>query len=160
MGCKEPLNCCGENGKVYGFRLLPSFSALIDEAARITGVPRSDFVRNAIARAVEDAGVSVGSFIVARQGKQTAPRGEVLARAAGARSVRVSKTPGTPENVRRMELLAAGYDEEAVDAYLYAKARAEKSGGRPLTPEEDEEFIASAAARAAEIKACNGGGGE
>ena len=152
-----------ENGKIYGFRFAPSFSDLIDKAASKAGMSRSNFVRSAIANAISavESGVfSADENVCRRQGQQTAPKNDVLARAAGARAVRDSKKPGTPENARRMDLLAAGYDEEAVGAYLYAKARAEKSGGRPLTPEEDEEFITSAAARAAEIKACNGGWGE
>lgn len=152
-----------ENGKIYGFRFAPSFSDLIDKAASKAGMSRSNFVRSAIANAiyaVENGEFSADENVCRRQGQQTAPKNDVLARAAGARAVRDSKKPGTPENARRLELLSAGYDEEAVGAYLYAKARAEKSGGRPLTPEEDEEFITSAAARAAEIKACNGGWGE
>lgn len=120
---------------------------------------RSDFVRAAIAKAVETAGVSVGeNFNVCRQGKQSLPKSEVLARAAGARAVRDSKTPGTPENARKMELLAAGYGEEAIAAYLYAKARAEKTVGRALTPDEDEEFITSAAKAVAKANESWGAG--
>ena len=155
--------CCVREKKtaLVGVQVEPSFAAIVESAARLAGMSKSNFVRLAVVRAVREYGFSIDEAgAVSFRGQQTAPKNDVLARAAGARAVRDSKKPGTPENARRMELLAAGYDEEAVGAYLYAKARAEKSGGRPLTPEEDEEFITSAAARAAEIKACNGGWGE
>lgn len=138
-----------------------SFVSAVELAAEKMGLSKSNFVRLAVAKAVREAGVEIDdSEAVSYRGKQSAPKDDVLARAAGARAVRCSKKPDTPEHARRLGLLALGYDEEAIGAYLYAKARAEKSGGRPLTPEEDEEFITSAAARAAEIKACNGGWGE
>lgn len=162
IGAVSP-DCRAENGKIYGFRFAPSFSDLIDKAAKKAGMTRSNFVRVAIANAI--SAVDLGEFVVRedvcrRQGQQTAPKDDVLARAAGARAVRYSKKPETPEHVRRLELLALGYDEEVIGAYLYAKARAEKTVGRPLTPEEDDEFITSAAARIAEIKQCYGGWGE
>lgn len=145
------LFCAVEKVKIYGFPLTPSFSNLISAAAKKAGLSRANFVRLAVVKALREAGFAVDDAnAVSYQGKQSLPKSEVLARAAGARAVRDSKTPGTPENARRMALLAAGYAEDAVAAYLYAKARAEKTAGRALTPAEDQEFITSAAARAAE----------
>lgn len=146
---------------LIGVHVDEDFACAVELAAKKLNLSKSNFVRIAIVRAVRDAGLEIDdSGAVSYRGQQASPKNDVLARAAGARAVRYSKKPETPEHVRRLELLALGYDEEAIGAYLYAKARAEKTVGRPLTPEEDEEFITSAAARAAEIKACNGGWGE
>lgn len=115
------------------------------------GLTKSNFVRLAVARAVREAGVEIDDAeAVSYRGKQSAPKKDVEASAAGARAVRRSKQAGTPENARRLELLALGYCEDAVAAYLYAKAKAEKFSGRALAPAEDAEFISSAAARVAE----------
>lgn len=49
-----------EKVKIFGFPLAPSFSEKINEAAAKLGMTRSNFVRSAIARAIEEAGVSLG----------------------------------------------------------------------------------------------------
>lgn len=145
------LSACEKRTVLLGVQVDPSLVSLVESAARLARTTKSNFVRLAVVKALREAGFAVDDAdAVSYQGKQSLPKSEVLARAAGARAVRDSKTPGTPENARRMALLAAGYAEDAVAAYLYAKARAEKTAGRALTPAEDEEFITSAAARAAE----------
>lgn len=159
----ESSVCADEKVKIFGFPLTPSFSELINAAAKKAGMTRANFVRSAIANAIRSVSqdcFSADPNVCRRRGQQTAPKDDILARAAGARAVRKSKTPGMPEHARRMELLRLGCDEETIGAYIYAKSRAEKAAGRSLTAAEDEEFIKSAIARAAEIRQCNGGWGE
>ena len=155
MGRQESLNFSIENGKIYGFRFAPSFSGLINEAASKVRMSRANFVRSAIANAisaVERGEFSADENVCRRQGQQTAPKNEVLARAAGARAVRNSKKPGTPENARRLELLELGYDEEAVVEHIYAEARAKKLEVCTIAPEKDKKFISLDVERSEELE--------
>lgn len=141
----ESSDSAPENGKIYGFRFQPKFSDAIDAAASKLGMTRSNFVRIAIARAIEDAGIFVGEeAVLMRQGQQSAPKEQVDASAAGARAVRNAKRAGTPENARYKALVGGGMHTQAALDYLYAKAKAERFVGRSLTPEEDAEFLSSA----------------
>jgi hypothetical protein len=90
----ESSDSASENGKIYGFRFQPKFSDAIDAAAAKLGMTRSNFVRSSIARAIEDAGISLGGAEVlcnkgARRDMATA-EGAQKARAqiASARAVR------------------------------------------------------------------------
>ena len=128
---------------LVGVHMEPHLVALIDSASFLAGMSRSNFVRLAIVRAVKEYGFFVDEVdAVSYQGKQKAPREEVLARAAGARAVRDSKTLGTPGNDLRIELLSAGNKEEVVNKCIYEKARAEKLAGRMLSAEEFKGLVA------------------
>lgn len=133
---------------LVGVHVSAEFVAAVDAACASTGMSRANFIRAALAGALEDCGVSVPEGeVLKRQGQRPdfadaarrAAALDQLARARAARDFRAPKEDAAQKRKRKRDavakerLMAKGLSEPCADAILQTRANAEMKLGRALT---------------------------